>query len=305
MALFKKKKKHNDAVDAIASLVNNYNIYDRLIFDQKGRFVGMGVSKKKFNIGDYPGKCVMHCETDEELLKFYDYLHSVGRKWSRGNSYKEFRPTKTVDGRATRYIYFNNGLHGATCDDSYIILNFKDFDWSDFNMKETKFKVGDVVRVVASRTESKNKFIGKIFTITRYSIGGCEKYDSYHVDGVDGYVFFNDEIEFVKDFTKADLKPGMVVELRGGGRYLFVNDKFANVHEWTDSKHYNNDLTHPDYEELSIVKVYTSTGYTLGNMLSKPSLNLIWERKDDIKEMTVAEIEEKLGYKVKVIADKE
>lgn len=41
----------------------------------------------RFNIEDYKGKYVMHCKTEEEAEIFCEYLHSIGRTWSTGDSY--------------------------------------------------------------------------------------------------------------------------------------------------------------------------------------------------------------------------
>ena len=265
--------------------------------------------KKRFNIDEYPGKYVMYCENQEELFKFYDYLHSVGRRWSMGQSYLDFRPTVSFAG-PTRDIYFNDGTHGDTHCNWYELLKFKDFDWSDSTMK---FKVGDKVRVKNdlirwhtyggyTYTGGMEEMIGdKVATISHVDHGRREH---YHLAGDSMYYCWTDEmLELAeeKQFTKADLKPGMVVENCDGTRYLFVNDKFANVNEWSDSKRYNDDLTHSVYDNLHIVKVYISTGYTLDTMLSNRSLTLIWERKEPVKEMTVAEIEKQLGHKVKIV----
>lgn len=274
--------------------------------------------KKRFNIDEYPGKYAMYCETKEELFKFYDYLYKVGRRWSMGQSYKEFRPTKTVDGRATRYIYFNNGLHGTTCVDSYIILNFKDFDWSDFNMKETKFKVGDKVRVKNdlktwrkygdyTYTEGmRDMFDGKVATIAQVDHG----LKHYHLAGdIMCYCWTDEMLELAEEnqFAKADLKNGMIIEHRDGDKYMVIDDRLVQEEGFFPLSDYNDDLTDNKYKKYDIVKVYkpiTDRIFDTYDLFSTDNLDLIWER-EEVKEMTVAEIEEKLGYKVKVISDKE
>ena len=40
-----------------------------------------------FNIENYKGKYVMHCKTGKEAKIFCNYLDSIGRTWSSGNSY--------------------------------------------------------------------------------------------------------------------------------------------------------------------------------------------------------------------------
>ena len=43
----------------------------------------------KFDIKNYPGKYVMHCQTEEHARIFCDYLHSLGKKWACSGSYKD------------------------------------------------------------------------------------------------------------------------------------------------------------------------------------------------------------------------
>ena len=309
--MFKKKKsKRPDEIAAFVYAVDTQEALEklkqkyRLTLDSFGGFAAC-FPKKKFNIDEWQGKYVMYCETQEELFKFYDYLHSVGRKWSRGSSYKEFRPTETFDGKATRYIYFNNGLHSPTCGREYTVLNFKDFDWSDFDMKETKrFYIGDKVRPRGSTLEC--------VVVGTYTPGGDDVPAKYTIENTKNGLRstkFHYELELIerKSFTKEDLKPGMVVEFRKGDRRLYVNDVFTSLSGFMWIKQYNNDLTFSEDKSFDVVKVFKCDGTMFDNLFKNHNLTLIWERKEEepVKEMTVAEIEEKLGFKVKVIADKE
>lgn len=92
-----------------------------------------------------------------------------------------------------------------------------------------------------------------------------------------------------KEFTKDDLKYGDKLTLRNGEVGLY-KEKYT----WIDFLNYdniNNDLTNNGCrgKELDIVKVERST-YTT-----------VYERNEEEKEMTVAEISEALGYEVKVV----
>lgn len=270
--------------------------------------------KKRFNIDEYPGKYVMYCENQEELFKFYDYLHKVGRKWCTGYSYNEQRPTTDFGDRRIRYIYFNNGTYGsyhnATAKPDYIVLNFKDFDWSDSTMK---FKVGDKVRV--KNGLNGGSFYGGLyfspFMVCHIGKTGVIKNvndnGQYRLDLDPMYVWSDAMLELVeeKQFTKANLKPGMVVEYRNGGRRLFMNDTFMGFDGWMPVDDYSNDLVETrcgDYD-LDIVKVYTTNAKMLDRAFKDDYLTLIWERKEEeiVKEMSVEEIEKELGYKVKVV----
>lgn len=172
-----------------------------------------------------------------------------------------------------------------------------------------KFKNGDKVRVINGRTDDKRLLIGTTYTILNCFMSDDEVYYSVWELANGGYVWFQDEIELVeKTFTKADLKPGMVVEYRCGDRRFFVNDLFMSLdYGWSSITEYSDDLLNSNNKELDIIKVYTAHSPVLRDIFKDFTLIHIWERKEakPYKEMTVAEIEEKLGFKVKVIADKE
>ena len=116
--------------------------------------------------------------------------------------------------------------------------------------------------------------------------------------------------------TKADLKDWMIVETAEG--FIFLVDKTHGylIHdsghmplsEYTDDlKHLTPSLT--GRRDYSIVKVYEpkqGSEFLLKAYLDstvptfrkiEEDLNLIWERPEPVVEMTIAEIEEKLGIK--------
>ncbi|WP_291585160.1 hypothetical protein [Blautia sp. LMAG:75] len=100
---------------------------------------------------------------------------------------------------------------------------------------------------------------------------------------------------------KDDLKNGMICELRDGSLMMWLNGVLRGIDEWCGDT--GNDLKDKCGEEqYDIVKVYTTHGLSLRNMLKRTHLKLIWERKET-KEMTIAEIEKALGYPVKIIGD--
>lgn len=115
------------------------------------------------------------------------------------------------------------------------------------------------------------------------------------------------------EFTKDDLKDGMVVEYRSGDRCLVVRDHLLSKEYCINMSDLGDDLKDIyGYQEDDIVKVYDAD-YTyvdeFEEVFDTDNLTLIWEREEekkepDHKEMTVEEIEEKLGYKIKVVADK-
>lgn len=188
-----------------------------------------------------------------------------------------------------------------------------------------KFKVGDKVRVKKDLVVYRDydggccfvggmaNYNGEFGTITEVFDNKGE--DRYHIkfNTIQNWTWSNSMLELVEytQFTKADLKDGMVVEVRNNTRnprYMVLNGKLRGTLEYMDLMSFNDDLTHiGDYERLDIVKVYESGSDVLDEYFHDGYLTLLWEREEEpeFTEMTVAEIEEKLGYKIKVIADKE
>lgn len=107
--------------------------------------------KPKFNINDYPGKCAMHVATKEEDKIFREYLDSLGRRWVSGDRYisKGYYHVHEYDTCYNfNYNLYDNIYYYKQQD--YTILEFNDFDWSDFTMKKefTKadLKNGDIIK---------------------------------------------------------------------------------------------------------------------------------------------------------------
>lgn len=87
-----------------------------------------------------------------------------------------------------------------------------------------------------------------------------------------------------KQFTKADLKDGMIVRYRNDDERIFFCGKFYNTEEMNYIEAYKDNLKISNrVNDLDIMKVYE------GN-------KLVWER-EETKKMTHSEIEAALGYK--------
>jgi hypothetical protein len=102
-----------------------------------------------------------------------------------------------------------------------------------------------------------------------------------------------------KEFTKADLKDGMVVEQRDGNMYLVLAGKTVRKGGYNRIDGYTDDLkreSRTGYTGGDIVKVYRITPESLGcieDVFIKSNLELIWERTES-KKMTVEEMRQKL-----------
>jgi uncharacterized protein YodC (DUF2158 family) len=174
--------------------------------------------------------------------------------------------------------------------------------------KVMKFKVGDKVRIKKPGSYHNNM----VAVITKDNYESITDKLGYQIrigeeTNPHGCVWFNEELELIERaaFTKSDLKDGMVVENREGTVLLLVGDTLMNEKKYMIFTNIKDDLTHKMFRDLDIVKVYTTKGNTLSTVLNISNLTLIWERKEepDYKEMTVAEIEKKLGYKVKIVGE--
>ena len=97
-----------------------------------------------FNIDDYRGKYVMHCETEEEAKNFCKYLNSIGKKWCNGESYLY----------QTNWKYYKNEIcynfnGGFVCSRGFYIANdYTILEWSNFmknKFTKSNLKTGDVV----------------------------------------------------------------------------------------------------------------------------------------------------------------
>ncbi|WP_373120109.1 hypothetical protein [Mediterraneibacter gnavus] len=96
-----------------------------------------------------------------------------------------------------------------------------------------------------------------------------------------------------KEFTKADLKDGMVVEYRDGDRRLVIDKYLIGKKAHYELSTYNENLE-DGYPGLTIMKVFKIRQRAiLERILDDDNLELIWERKEP-KKMTVEEMRKKL-----------
>lgn len=96
-----------------------------------------------------------------------------------------------------------------------------------------------------------------------------------------------------KEFTKADLKSGMVVECRDGDRRLVIDKYLIGKNSHYELSPYNENLE-DEYPRLTIMKVFKIRQRAiLERILDDDNLELIWERKEP-KKMTVEEMRQKL-----------
>lgn len=98
-----------------------------------------------------------------------------------------------------------------------------------------------------------------------------------------------------KEFTKSDLKDGMVVEYNDNsfGKRLVVGDFLIGEDGYADLGDYNENLKNV-VSDLEIVRVYKIKCMgKISSIMYDVNLELIWERKEP-KKMTVEEMRKKL-----------
>lgn len=110
--------------------------------------------------------------------------------------------------------------------------------------------------------------------------------------------------DFTTEFTKADLKDGMVVKLANGDKYFILNNRILDDYGYLSLSEYNANLEYRDDKshKYTIKKVYKVDAYDL-DVLDDNYHALIWERKEKPEpvEMTIEEICKALGKEIKIV----
>ena len=194
----------------------------------------------------------------------------------------------------------------------------KNFDWESF--KEGKIVVHCKTKKEAEDLclqmhehgmtwESGNSYLSYTYyevhkNKTCYSIGGyqsCDYFRKYRCNILEWIDYMQ------KEFTKADLKDGMVVKHRNGDKRMVISEALIGENGYADQNCFREDLTHRYFKDLDIVGVYAIQEYNnFADMLSDYNLELIWERTES-KKMTVEEMRKKLeeltGEEIEVVQE--
>ena len=194
----------------------------------------------------------------------------------------------------------------------------KEFNWSEF--KDTN----NIIAVHCKTKEEAEDFCKKMHehgmkwnSETTYL--GCTKFDSYfdqmcyYGDGEysrlkyakeKGYIILEWSDYMQKEFTKADLKDGMIVEYRDGTRRIVIGNVFIGKDGFNYIDNYKCSLESYRIKEYDICKVYYFLlPYGFNSLFKDNNLKLIWERTE-VKNMTTEEMRQKLeeltGKKIEV-----
>ena len=109
--------------------------------------------------------------------------------------------------------------------------------------------------------------------------------------------------DFTTEFTKADLKDGMVVEYNNGNRRMVLGKYFIGENSHAPLADYTEDLREPNFPKQTINKVYISSTRSINYLFDDDNLTLIWERKEKPEpvEMTIEEVCKALGKEIKIV----
>ena len=181
-------------------------------------------------------------------------------------------------------------------------------------------KVGQKYKVIRNLDEDAEISIGDIITLISTENDNLSYYESEDVPSLLMYDLDNKrcEVEFYEDvedapsakengmFKKDDLKVGYLVKVRNGEFAHVVNTInngmcFNYERSWSTVANYNENLTNVLYDDFDIVEVYglTEKGCE-AHKFGINDRNLLWKR-EEVKEMTIEEIQKALGHKIKVV----
>lgn len=113
--------------------------------------------------------------------------------------------------------------------------------------------------------------------------------------------------EFLKKFTLEDFQFGDIITLRNGGRYVYTdgciygeNDSYELDCEIL-SENYNSSLR---LKAEFIDETFSIKKENYDIVKVERQGNIVYERKEEVVEMTLSEVCEKLGYNVKIVKEK-
>ena len=196
------------------------------------------------------------------------------------------------------------------------------FNWDEFKNKYNKIVVHCKTEVEAKDFckqmhehgmawrdgESYLEYTGYERYLSKTCYSGDGWFADYDFCKSEGYEILEWSDYMQKEFTKSDLKDGMVVEQRNGNMYLVLAGMAVRKNGRNRIGGYDDDLKRKGYKGGDIVKVYRITPKSLGcieDVFIKSNLELIWERKES-KKMTVEEMRKKLeeltGEQIEVTA---
>ena len=84
----------------------------------------------------------------------------------------------------------------------------------------------------------------------------------------------------VGEFSKKDLKDGMVVEVRDGEFFLVLNDKIIGNEGYVELTNYDKELFNSNFNNLDIMGIFKSEAGRLKTLFEISKLKPIWQRPE-------------------------
>jgi hypothetical protein len=144
-----------------------------------------------------------------------------------------------------------------------------------------------------------DKYDGKVVTLEDRYLNGHWSIKE------DSWVFRESWMKLVigVDMVKEYLENGDMVELRNGTRLIVFNGRMFSKEDSWSLEPFRPDMTNSGCfgDELDIMKVYKQPNRPF-MLLEKETPLVGWDWiREEVKEITMAEVEEKFGCKVKII----
>jgi hypothetical protein len=112
-------------------------------------------------------------------------------------------------------------------------------------------------------------------------------------------------LEPVPSFGKHLLRDGVIVKRRNDTYAIVIGDNTYSGKGFICLDEYYDDLSNRfDPSNFDIMAIYTPDGHcSIYDLLKGEYLELIAERPEEVKEMTLEEICKELGYNVKIVKE--
>lgn len=201
----------------------------------------------------------------------------------------------------------------------------KQFNWEEFKDKNNKIAVHCKTEEEAKdfckqMHEHGMKWLNRLSYINNTCYGtykmdtcytGCGTYSDCDLYKEKDYTILEWSDYMKKEFTKSDLKDGMVIECRNKWRGCIFGKQAVGINNCLDiGCNHNRDLKSNYDNAYDIVKIYIvkSGAYEIDSIFEDENLGLIWERNEK-KYMTSEEMRQKLeeltGEKIEVEPSRE
>ena len=200
------------------------------------------------------------------------------------------------------------GVFGLDSAKDSEVENMRKFNWDEFKNKDNKVavhcKTEEEAKDFCKRMhEHGMKWCSGESYLKETNYESCEEetcyikgeFSPYQYYKSNGYEILEWSDYMQKNFTKSDLKDGMVVEYNDNsfGIRLVVGDFLIGEDGYADLGDYNENLKNVE-SDLEIVRVYKIKRMgKISSIMYDGNLELIWERKEP-KKMTVEEMRQKL-----------